>query len=95
MLIDSYCGMIVSFASPATRRFLSPLLSLVLSLCSERKPLGPGYGVIIGHEETLECIKGMSGILSLMHSLAKYETFFSAQLLVLVQSLQRVGNLAN
>ena len=35
------------FASPATRGFLSPLFSrsLVSSLCSERKLLGPGYTV--------------------------------------------------
>ena len=43
MLIDSYRSMIVRFTSPATRGFLLPLLSLVSSLCGERKPLGPGY----------------------------------------------------
>ena len=40
MLIDAYRSMIVRFTSPATRGFLSPLLSLsnCLSLRGERKP---------------------------------------------------------
>ena len=41
MLIDSYRSMIVRFASPAARGFLSPLLSLSFSLRGKRKPLGP------------------------------------------------------
>ena len=39
MLIDTYRSMIVRFASPATRGFLSPLLSLS-SLRDERKQFG-------------------------------------------------------
>ena len=39
---DTYRSMIVRFASPATRGFLSLLLFLT-SLCGKRKPLGPGY----------------------------------------------------
>ena len=37
MLIDSYRSMIVRFASPATRGFLSPLLSLSCLVSSRRK----------------------------------------------------------
>ena len=37
MLIDSYRNMIVSFASPATRGFLSPFLSLSCLVSSWRK----------------------------------------------------------
>ena len=37
MLIDSYRSMIMRFASPATRGFLSPLLSLYCLVSSRRK----------------------------------------------------------
>ena len=44
MLIDTYRSIIVRFASPGTRGFLSLLLSLffLLSLCGKRKPPGSG-----------------------------------------------------
>ena len=43
---DTYHSMVVRFASPATRGFLSPLLSFSLfsSPRGKRKPLGPGQG---------------------------------------------------
>ena len=46
MLIDSYGNMIVRFKSPATRGFLSPVLSLSSLVSLRRKKTsGPGYRI--------------------------------------------------